>query len=204
MSPRILCQKRRKDSRSVQKSSGAYEFLQDTDSSSHLLSFRKMVKAPVVCYADFETSLKPMTDIDTTTGVYDSAKKEKHVLYQQHNPASYFTKVVSIDPNFQLDQEQDFQFPQRDAYVGEDCVTHFLDYMTKVADKTYDRLFGNPSEMIFTPENKRQHEAATECHICQKRYSTLRAFPHAHRPEDDCSQCEMCISPDQTRNFHCG
>ena len=107
--------------------------------------------------------------------------------YQKHKPVSYFTKVLSIDPNFQLELEQDFQFPQRDAHVSEDCVTHFLDYMTKVTDKTYHKLFDNPSEMIFTPEDKKSFDSATECHICQKKYANLNIYPHAHRPEDDTS-----------------
>ena len=75
-----------------------------------------MLKAPVVCYADFEAVLEPVGDVDTTTGIEraegEPAKKKCHMQYQQHKPVSYFTKVVSIDPNFQLDREQDFQFPQ--------------------------------------------------------------------------------------------
>ena len=164
------------------------------DEVAEFTNLYKMVKSPVVCYADFEATLQPVSDTDTTTGAQSNPpKKKKQVKYQQHNPASYFTKVVSIDPNFQLEQEQDFQFPQTETYVSEDCATHFLDYMTKVADKTYHKLFDNPSKMIFTPEDQLVHEAATECHICQKRYSSLRTIVHAHRPEDDCSRCEMCI-----------
>ena len=51
------------------------------------------------------------------------------------------------------------------AYVGEDCVSHFLDYMTKLADKTYDRLFGEPLKMIFTENDKETYESATECKL---------------------------------------
>ena len=77
--------------------------------------------------------------------------------------------------------------------MGEEWATHFLDNMTKVADKAYHRPFDNPSEMIFTPENQLEHEVATECHICQKQYSSLKTIVYAHRPEDECSRCEMCI-----------
>ena len=144
------------------------------DGVAEFTNLRKMLKAPVVCYADFESTLERTSNIDTTTGIGDEPeKKTTHTKYQAHKPVSYFTKVVSIDPKFQLDQEQDFQFPQKDTYVGEDCVSHFLDYMTKVADKTYHKLFDKPSEMIFTPEDEIQYNAATECHICDKRYSGL-------------------------------
>ena len=156
-------------------------------------NLRKMLKAPVVCYADFMSILEKTGDIDTTTGIQDKPDNSKHTKYQAHKPVSYFKKVVSVDPSFQLDQEIDFQFPQKDAYIGEDCVSHFLDYMTKLADKTYDRLFGEPSEMIFTENDKETYETATECHICDKKYSSLRAYPHAHKPGDDIKRCEMCI-----------
>ena len=57
--------------------------------------------------------------------------------------------------------------------------------MTKVADKTYHKLFDKPSEMIFTPEDEIQYNAATECHICDKRYSGLKFQPHSHKPGDN-------------------
>ena len=85
------------------------------DEVAEFTNIRKMLKVPVVCYADFESALEKTSDIDTTTGIENNPDRSKHTKYQAHKPVSYFTKVVSVDPKFQLDQEQDFQFPQKDA-----------------------------------------------------------------------------------------
>ena len=71
-------------------------------------NLRKMLKAPVVCYADFMSILEKTGDIDTTTGIQDKPDNSKHTKYQAHKPVSYFKKVDSVDPLFQLDQEIDF------------------------------------------------------------------------------------------------
>ena len=55
-----------------------------------------MIRDPLVAYADFESILKPMTDIDTTTGIYDAKqpkKERRQVRYQKHKPISYFTLI---------------------------------------------------------------------------------------------------------------
>ena len=61
-------------------------------------------------YADFECMLKRVNDVDVTTGITESSNKE--IEYQSHTPASYFTKFVSIYPDFDLPEHDNFEFPQ--------------------------------------------------------------------------------------------
>ena len=70
-----------------------------------------------------------------------------------------------------------------------------------MADKTYHKLFGEPSEMIFTSENKKSYEEATECHIFRKRYANLNAYHHAHLENDDIANCEMCRINNNLKNM---
>ena len=149
-------------------------------------------------YADFESALVPLTekDEDLSVGIEPKAKRKKKGVqqkaYQRHDPVSYFTKLVSIDPEFKLEEEHDFEFPQDDPYVGKDAATHFLDYTLKVAQKTYARLFDNPVPMKLSEEEKRKYEAATECHICIKRYEALERVEHKHEPGENPKHCYDC------------
>ena len=156
-----------------------------------------MVKAPIVAYADFEAVLKPRVECDTATGLDPSAakkpkKERRQTFYQEHQAISYFTKFASIDPNFKLEEDETFTFPQRETYVGEDAAEHFLDFMTAAANRIHDQIIQPVKPMKFTAEDKASYNSATECHICQKRYASLRKIMHAHKPGDDFSKCSAC------------
>ena len=160
-------------------------------------NLRKMVKAPIVSYADFEAVLKPRVECDTATGLDPSAakkrkKERRQTFYQEHQAISYFTKFASIDPNFKLEEDETFTFPQRETYVGEDAAEHFLDFMTAAANRIHDQIIQPVKPMRFTAEDKASYNSATECHICQKRYASLRKIMHAHKPGDDFSKCSAC------------
>ena len=93
-----------------------------------------MLMQPFLGYADFECILTPVNDVeDVTTGIVPPSEKDKETSerteeeYQTHVPASYFTKFVSIDPEFCLPEQENF--PQKETYVGEDAAEHFLDYV---------------------------------------------------------------------------
>ena len=68
----------------------------------------KMLKASIVCYTDFQATLQVVSNSDTTGAHSNPPMEKKQIKYRHHNPASYFTKVISVDPNFQPVQEQQF------------------------------------------------------------------------------------------------
>ena len=122
-------------------------------------------------YGDFESALIPISDIDTTTGIVpqppaDAPKKtkkeekeeRKEVAYQRHQPASYWYKIVSIDP--------DFNIPEKKIYVGEDAAENMLDELQADADEIFKQYIQKPKTMIYTDEDKQAFKSATECHIC--------------------------------------
>ena len=137
------------------------------DGVTKFTNIQKMLKQPFVGYADFECILKKESEgVDVTTGITETARKQ--VKFKTHEPASYFTKFVSIDPQFALPEEDNFQFPQTDTYVGEDAAEKFLDYVQAVAKGIFKKYIVNKKEMIYTDEDKKKFEEATHCHICEK------------------------------------
>ena len=108
-------------------------------------------------YSDFECILERLSDAGVTTGIAESSNKE--IEYQSHTPASYFTKFVSIDPDFDLPEHDNFEFPQDN--VGEDAAEHFLDYVQTVADKIFKKYIKKPKEMIYTEEDKKRRRIYT-------------------------------------------
>ena len=170
-------------------------------------NLHKMLRAPIVGYADLECLVTPETDVDTSTGVDPDAAKRPRTenqqqQYQTHKAASYFTTFVSTDPNFSLesDPSEAFEYPQREPYIGEDAADKLLNYLTTAADRMHEKLFP-PAEMIFTEEDKARYDAETQCHICLKKYEAIKHVVHAHRPEDDLSRCGDCKTNDRIRDL---
>ena len=66
------------------------------NSKSEFMNLRKMLRVPVVCYPDLKSTLTQVADIGIASiGIASSTKQQ--VKYQVHEPASYFTKFVSVD-----------------------------------------------------------------------------------------------------------
>ena len=96
-------------------------------------------------------TLKPQRvsyDIDDVSTEIDlSEKKSTEDKYQAHTPASYFTKFVSIVPAFSLPEQEGFEFPQQETYVGEDAAEHYLDYVQQVANAIYEKYIKNERKL---------------------------------------------------------
>ena len=132
-----------------------------------------------------------MNNVDVTTGIAESSNKE--IEYQSHTPASYFIKFVSIDPEFDLPEHDNFEFPQQNTYVGEDAAEHFLDYVQTVADQIFKKYIKKPKEMIYTEEDRKTFDMAKECHICSEEFI-----------RENETTCDLCIDkPDVIMRDHC-
>lgn len=161
-------------------------------------NIQKQLKQSFVGYADFECILKKETDADVHTGIAETSRKE--FKYQSHKPASYFTKFVSIDPEFTLPSDDCFEFPQQETYIGEDSAENFLDYVQAVADKIFKKYIKHPKDMIYSDENKKVFENASSCHICSKPFKRLTL--HCHREGE--TSCNLCVDqPDIIVRDHC-
>ena len=68
---------------------------------------------------------------------------------------------MSIDPDFDLPEHDNFEFPQVNVYVVEDAAEHFLHYVQTAADKIFKKYIKIPKEVIYTEEDKKKFEMAT-------------------------------------------
>ena len=91
-------------------------------------------------------------------------RKEKR--YQKHEAASYWYKIVSIDP--------DFSIPDKEIYVGPDAAEHMLDELTKDSDARFKQYIQTPKPMIYTDEDDQKFKTSTECHICGGKFSKTK------------------------------
>ena len=99
-----------------------------------------------------------MTEAEKKQWEKDQKENRKEKRYQTHEAASYWYKIVSIDPNFNM--------PEKKIYAGPDAAEHMLDELQKDADKILKEYIEKPKKLDLTPEEQRQFNAATECHIC--------------------------------------
>ena len=123
------------------------------------------MKAPFVCYADFECILKPVQEVeneDVTTGIIDPAEKKKEFAYQLHEPASYAYKIVSIDPDYKFELK---------IHRGLDSAEHLLDSLKADAKKIYTDYIKKKKPMPeLTTEQQEQFDNAIDCHICGEKF----------------------------------
>ena len=158
------------------------------------------MKQPFVEYADFECILKKVSNENvsdknaetvenskkdvkekvsgenTKTGIVKDCKKE--VKYQSHEPVSYFTKFVSIDPSFTLDQDENFEFPQKQTYTGTNAAEHFLDYVQTVADKIFKKYIDKPKDMVFSDADKEKFEIFAINHLSFPYLTVMKKINH--------------------------
>ena len=99
-----------------------------------------------------------MTDVEKKDWEKAEKEKKKEKRYQTHEAASYWYKIVSIDPNYAV--------PETKIYKGVDAAEHMLNELQSDAKKIYDDYIKKPKELNLTPEEKVCFKAATNCHIC--------------------------------------
>ena len=186
--------------------------------NAEFTNIQKTLKQPFVGYADFESILErtkrtnasqeeeevktSISPIDVENLDEATTKREKKEFeYQSHTGASYFTKFVSVDPDFAIPEHDGFEFPQKNTYVGENAAENFLDYVQTVAEKIYKKYIQKPKEMIYTESDIKIFENSNECHICKNKL--VRQILHCHREAE--TTCSLCNDdpPDIIVRDHC-
>ena len=141
-----------------------------------------------------DTPPLPPVGVDPDAGDLSVAER-RQIVYQEHVPASYFTRFVATRPGLLPDSDPDpatgFQFPQTETHVGEGSADHMMKYLLEAADRIHGKLFP-PPPLAMDPADTERYEGETECHICTQKNSALRYIQHAHRPGDDTERCGDC------------
>ena len=120
----------------------------------------KQLPAPFVVYADFESVLKPVSDIGTTQGVTSGIAESSVTPYQEHIVCSYSYKIVrSIIPNYNKPIVWD---------RGEDAAEKIISELQRETEEICAEYIETPQEMEFTSDDEVHFECAQVCHIFQQ------------------------------------
>ena len=132
-------------------------------------NFHKQQAVPFVIYADFEAI------IEKIQGCQQNNVKSYTEAYQKHTDCGYGYKVVCC-------YDDKYTKPVQ-IYRGEKAVYKFMKAMleeVKYCKKTMKRCFNKPLKM--TKDDVDAFGKATECHICNKQYTSedIRVRDHCH------------------------
>ena len=111
----------------------------------------KQFPAPFVIYADFEAPTTKIEGPELDPSVSNTQRT------QLHETCSYCYVVVRCDGKTETPVE----------YRGPDAAEHFLRAI-QVEERRIKNVIANPEVMRMTPEDRRAHDTATVCHICEK------------------------------------
>ena len=131
-------------------------------------NFPHFEKAPFAIYADFESLIKPMDNCDP------DPNKSYTKKYQKHEPISFSYYILcSIDGVYKPILRKYTQTKPEDANAI-DVFIKWLEEDVKAISNIEEK------EMIFTEEDKKQFNKASDCWICGEELGNDRVRDHCH------------------------
>ena len=131
-------------------------------------NFPHSEKAPFAIYADFESLIKPMDNCDP------DPNKSYTKKYQKHEPISFSYYILcSIDGVYKPILRKYTQTKPEDANAI-DVFIKWLEEDVKAISNIEEK------EMIFTEEDKKQFNKASDCWICGEELGNDRVRDHCH------------------------
>ena len=130
--------------------------------------FHHSEKAPFAIYADFESLIKPMDNCNP------DPNKSYTKKYQKHEPISFSYYILcSIDGVYKPVLRKYTQTKPEDA----NAVDVFIKWLEEDV-KTIANI--EPKQMIFTEEDRKQFNKASDCWICGEYLGNDRVRDHCH------------------------
>ena len=118
------------------------------------------MRVPFVIYADFEAITER---IDSTTPNPEKSYTEK---YQKYTPSGFC---------YYVKKEGEENYAEPVVYRGEDCVQKFCE-MIEEEVKEIAEIYKNIIPLEMTAEDNEKFQAATDCHICNKRLNNNKTI----------------------------
>ena len=140
-------------------------------------NFRYSEKAPFAIYADFESLIKPMDNCDP------NPNKSYTKKYQKHEPISFCYYIKCF--NDTLCKEifnNDTKRKQLNSYIktkpeDPDVIDVFIKWLE---DDVKFLANIKPKKMVFTKEDEKQFNMASDCWICGEELGNDRVRDHCH------------------------
>ena len=131
-------------------------------------NFLHSEKAPFAIYADFESLIKPMDNCDP------DPNKSYTKKYQKHEPISFSYYInSSIDEVYKPILRKYTKTKKEDADAMDVFIKWLEDDVKAIANM-------EPKEMIFTEEDRKQFNKASDCWICGESLGNDRVRDHCH------------------------
>ena len=131
-------------------------------------NFRCSEKAPFVIYADFESLIKPMDNCDP------NPNKSYTKKYQKHKPSGFSYYIKSLHEDVFKSVKRTYTKTKKEDPNAEDV---FVEWVQKDIKKIANI---KPKEMIFTKEDEKQFNKASDCWICGEELGNDRVRDHCH------------------------
>ena len=131
-------------------------------------NFLHSEKAPFAIYADFESLIKPMDNCDP------DPNKSYTKKYQKHEPISFSYYInSSIDGVYKPILRKYTKTKPEDAESMDVFISWLEEDVKAIANI-------EPKEMIFTEEDRKQFNKASDCWICGEELGNDRVRDHCH------------------------
>ena len=131
-------------------------------------NFLHSEKAPFVIYADFECKIIRMDNCDP------DPNKSYTKKYQKHEPVSFCYYIESFNESV---YESRIRSYIKETPEGEDVIDIFIKWLEEDV-KAIANI--KPKQMIFTEEDRKQFNKASDCWICGEELGNDRVRDHCH------------------------
>ena len=131
-------------------------------------NFRYSERAPFVIYADFESLIKPMDNCDP------DPNKSYTKKYQKHKPSGISYYIKSLHESVFKSVKRTYTRTKKEDPNAEDVFIKWLE------DDVKDIANIKPKKMVFTEEDKKQFNKASDCWICGEELGNDRIRDHCH------------------------
>ena len=131
-------------------------------------NFLHSEKAPFAIYADFESLIKPMDNCDP------NPNKSYTKKIQKHEPVSFSYYIKSFNENV---YESRLRGYIKEKPEVEDVIDIFIKWLEEDV-KAIANI--KPKQMIFTEEDRKQFNKASDCWICGEELGNDRVRDHCH------------------------
>ena len=131
-------------------------------------NFLHSEKAPFVIYADFECKIIRMDNCDS------DPNKSYTKKYQKHEPVSFCYYIKSFNESV---YESRIRSYIKETPEGEDVIDIFIKWLEEDV-KAIANI--KPKQMIFTEEDRKQFNKASDCWICGEELGNDRVRDHCH------------------------
>ena len=131
-------------------------------------NFRCSERAPFVIYADFESLIKPMDNCDP------DPNKSYTKKYQKHKPSGFCYYIISLHEDVFKSVKRTYTKTKEEDPNAEDV---FIEWLINDVKEIANI---KPKKMVFTEEDEKQFNKASDCWICGEKLGNDRVRDHCH------------------------